>query len=278
MKRGIRHFPRLWRASRLARRWYNAHAGAYPDWRALIASESDLWQSARAGAQGGPRVLMATSIGSYAHAATLESVLSAALTFRGAEVHVLLCDGSMTACAECDASLYPNLAHFAEHGPSGDLCRNCFSPAERVYSQLGIKVHRYSEWLTAEDRAEASRIATTIPAGDIQSYTLDGLVIGEHAHAGAIRFFATGSLEDEPMGESDCPALPRVGASRGICRTPTVALGTVFVGRFHRTASMCPGGSSARWPARKGYTSPRGTWPTESGGSSSATTILTITR
>ncbi len=202
MKRGIRHFPRLWRASRLARRWYYSHAGAYPDWRALIASESDLWQSARAGAQGGPRVLMATSIGSYAHAATLESVLSAALTFRGAEVHVLLCDGSMTACAECDASLYPNLARFAEHGPSGDLCRNCFSPAERVYNQLGIKVHRYSEWLTAEDRAEASRIATTIPAGDIQSYTLDGLVIGEHAHAGALRFFATGSLEDEPMGES----------------------------------------------------------------------------
>jgi hypothetical protein len=202
MKRGIRHFPRLWRASRLARRWYYSHTGAYPDWRALIASESELWRSARADAQGGPRVLMATSIGSYAHAATLESVLSAALTFRGAEVHVLLCDGAMTACAECDASLYPNLAHFAQHGPSGDLCRNCFSPAARVYSQLGIRVHNYSEWLTSEDRAEASRIATTIPADEIPSFTLDGLVIGEHAHAGALRFFATGSLADEPMGDA----------------------------------------------------------------------------
>ena len=99
MKRGIRHFPRLWRASRLARRWYYARAGAYPDWRSLVEPEAELWQSARAGAQGGPRVLMATSIGSYAHAATLESVLSAALTFRGAEVHALLCDGAMTACA-----------------------------------------------------------------------------------------------------------------------------------------------------------------------------------
>ena len=199
MKRGIRYFPRLWRASRLARRWYYAHAGAYPDWRSLIAAEVQLWQSARAGAHGGPRVLMATSIGSYAHAATLESVLSAALTFRGAEVHVLLCDGAMTACAECDASLYPDLTRFAQHGPSRDLCKNCFSPAERVYTQLGIKVHKYGEWLTADDRAEASRIATTIPANEIQSFTLDGLVIGEHAHAGALRFFATGSLEDEPL-------------------------------------------------------------------------------
>src|SRR6186713_28076 len=201
MKRGIRHFPRLWRASRLARRWYYAHAGAYPDWRALLSADAGLWQSARADAAGGPRVLMATSIGSYAHAATLESVLAAALTFRGAEVHALLCDGAMTACAECDASLYPDLAQFAEHGPSRDLCRNCVSPAERVYAQLGIKVHKYSEWLTEGDRAEARRIATTIPFAEIESFTLDGLVIGEHAHAGALRFFATGALDDEPMAE-----------------------------------------------------------------------------
>jgi hypothetical protein len=42
-------------------------------------------------------VLLATAIGSYAHAVTLESALAAALTFRGADVHALLCDGAMTA-------------------------------------------------------------------------------------------------------------------------------------------------------------------------------------
>ena len=51
MKRGIRHFPRLWRATRLVRRWYYARAGAYPDWRELITAEADLWQSARAGSE-----------------------------------------------------------------------------------------------------------------------------------------------------------------------------------------------------------------------------------
>src|SRR5262247_2526557 len=44
---------------------------------------------------------MATAIGYYAHAVTLESALAAALTFRGAEVHALLCDVTMSACAEC---------------------------------------------------------------------------------------------------------------------------------------------------------------------------------
>jgi hypothetical protein len=81
-----------------------------------------------------PRVLFATAIGAYAHAVTLESALAAALTFRGANVHVLLCDGAMTACAECEASLYPNVARFVEHGPARDLCRDCQWPAERVYS------------------------------------------------------------------------------------------------------------------------------------------------
>ncbi|HEY3094082.1 MAG TPA: hypothetical protein VGJ52_13335 [Vicinamibacterales bacterium] len=200
MKHFIRRFPSVWRTTRLARRWYHARRDAYPDWGAAVDADRALWKSARAAAQGGPRVLMATAIGSYAHAITLESALAVALTFRGAEVHALLCDGSMTACAECEASIYPNLQQFAEHGPSRDLCIDCTWPAENVYKTLGLKIHRMGDWLTAEDRAEARRVASTIPLADIEAFTFDGLNIGEHAHAGALRFFATGSLDHEPLG------------------------------------------------------------------------------
>ena len=202
MKHGIRRVPQLWRATRLARRWYHARAGAYPDWQQLIAADSARWQSARAAAANGPRVLFATAIGSYAHAVTLESALAAALTFRGANVHVLLCDGAMTACAECEASLYPNVARFAEHGPARDLCRDCQWPAERVYQQLGLTIHRYGDWLTTDDRAQARRLATSIPFEQIEAFTIDGLAIGEHAYAGALRFFATGSLDNQPHGDT----------------------------------------------------------------------------
>jgi hypothetical protein len=197
----IRRFPPVWRATRLARRWYHARYEAYPDWQQILAMHRPLWESARAAAAGGPRVLMATAIGSYAHAITLESALAAALTFRGAEVHALLCDGSMTACAECEASLYPDIAAFAQHGPGQDLCRDCYWPAAQVYEQLGITVHKYSDWLTAEDRAAARRIASSLPLAEVEGFTLDGLAIGEHAYAGALRFFATGNLELEPHAE-----------------------------------------------------------------------------
>ena len=126
-------------------------------------------------------------------------MLTAALTFRGAEVHALLCDGSMTACAECEASLYPNIERFAQRGPTRDLCRDCMWPAERVYRQLGITVHKYSDWLTTEDRAEARRIADGVVVQDVRGFIYDGLALGEHAYAGALRFFATGSLDDEPQ-------------------------------------------------------------------------------
>ena len=192
----------MWRATRLARRWYYARYDAYPDWKPILQANSELWSSARASAQGGPRVLMATAIGSYAHAVTLESALAAALTFRGAEVHALLCDGSMTACAECEASLYPNIERFVRHGPSRDLCRDCLKPAERVYRQLGITVHKYGDWLMADDRANARRIAQGVTMEEVRTFSVDGLALGEHAYAGALRFFATGSLDGEPQGEA----------------------------------------------------------------------------
>ena len=201
MRHAIRRFPALWRASRLARRWYYARRDAYPEWSGPLAADRALWESARHAATGGPRVLMATAIGSYAHAVTLESALAAALTLRGADVHAVLCDATLTACAECEASLYPNLARFAEHGPSRDLCRDCRWPAERVYRELGLTVHRMGDWLTAAERVEAARIARAEPFDRIGAFMLEGLAIGEHARAGALRFFASGSLDDEPHAD-----------------------------------------------------------------------------
>ncbi|MEQ1757945.1 MAG: capsule biosynthesis protein [Vicinamibacterales bacterium] len=201
MRHGIRRFPGLWRATRLARRWYYARYDAYPDWRTILSTKQPFWTSARGASRGGPRVLMASAIGSYAHAVTLESALAVALTLRGAEVHALLCDGSMTACAECEASLYPDIEKFVRSGPERDLCRDCTWPAEKVYRQLGITVHRYSDWLTAAEREDARGVALSVPFDQIEHFTLDGMAIGEHAHAGALRFFATGSLDAEPHAE-----------------------------------------------------------------------------
>jgi len=201
MRHWIRRFPRLWRAVRLARRWYCARRGAYPEWNVILERDGASLADARMRAGGGPKVLLGSSIGSYAHAVTLESALAAALSLRGSEVHVLLCDSALPACAECEASLYHDVRKFVRHGPSRDLCRDCLWPAERVYASLGVTVHRYSECVTPDERATAAAVAAETPFGAIRDLVVDGVALGEHAYAGALRFFASGSLDGEPDGE-----------------------------------------------------------------------------
>ncbi|MEW5984245.1 MAG: capsule biosynthesis protein [Acidobacteriota bacterium] len=202
MRQAIRRFPRLWRVSRLLRRWYHARRVAYPDWRPVLASNGHPLESARTRHGERPKVLFATAIGSYAHAVSLESALASALMLRDADVHVVLCDGVLPACAECEASLYPDLEAFANRGPANDLCRDCLWPAERVFRQIGVTIHHYSDLLASGEREESARLAREVPFAAIPAFQYEGLAIGEHAMAGALRFLAAGTLESEPQGEA----------------------------------------------------------------------------
>ena len=88
-------------------------------WRALLERGSAF----PAGADSGPRVLLATSLGAYQPASRLDSLLAVALRLRGAEPHVFLCDSFLPACQLVDAYFYPNQEKFLRHGSSRDVCR-----------------------------------------------------------------------------------------------------------------------------------------------------------
>ena len=201
MRQAIRKFPRLWRSSRLLRRWYHARYDAYPDWKSILDQNKVLWESTKNQTKHGPHVLLSTAIGSYAHAITLESVLAVALRLRGVQPHVLLCDAELSACAECDASLYPQVNRFVQQGPQQDLCRDCYWPAKRVYEQLGVKVNRLSALVSNDQRQVSSSIVESISVDKIRDYLYEDLAVGEHAYAGALRFFATSSLDKNKISE-----------------------------------------------------------------------------
>ena len=50
-------------------------------------------------------------------------------------------------------------------------------------------------------RHEIEELAAGIPAREISGYRSSNIAVGEHALAGALRFFASGSLDREPRGE-----------------------------------------------------------------------------
>ena len=176
------------------------HATKQPLWTPLLKEDRDLWESARNQAKTGQKVLIATSVGSHLAGTMLESTLAVALTLRGADVHVLLCDAVLPACLACWSGVYPDHKKFAEDGPSKD-CAVCFGPAYRMYKSLGLSVHRYSDFLCADEVTKARQIASSLSSQKISRYQMDGLAVGEHAMAGALRFFARGTLDREPYGE-----------------------------------------------------------------------------
>ncbi|HJY26731.1 MAG TPA: hypothetical protein VJ306_01760 [Pyrinomonadaceae bacterium] len=173
----------------------------YPNWKKLLHSEAGLWTRAVSSSDNGPRILIGTSAGGFVPGAIVESMLAVALTLRGAKVHILLCDELLPACIQAMLHFLPSQSEFAAHGPQQHLCANCFGPGYEMYRSLGLPVHRYSDFISADDRRSAHSSAAEIPISEIESYQLDGLAVGEHALAGALRFFASGNLSAEPDAE-----------------------------------------------------------------------------
>ena len=210
---------RLRSVKRRVERHLRARGPGYPDWRAIIGASGETWAQALAPRAGKPRVLLGTDVGSHLPATSLESVLGAALALRGAEVEVLLCDELLPACLAADATWYADPRRFAARGPQADLCADCYRPAERMYASMGLRVHRLSQLLDGNDRRRAAEFARSALAAPAAA-RLDGMAAGEHAIAGALRFFARADLEGEPTGQAvllrylEASALSVLGAQK----------------------------------------------------------------
>lgn len=145
------------------------------------------------------RVLIATSLGGYAHAAICDEVLGSALQLRNAEVEYLLCDKALPACQMTKMSRSSPEAVAA--GEPMPFCDKCIAEGLSSLGPVGVPIQKYSDWITPEEAERAREIARSTPFGDIRHYVVDGVHVGDHSHAGALRFFARSDLEEEPHGE-----------------------------------------------------------------------------
>lgn len=150
--------------------------------------------------QAGPRVLIATSMGGFQVGTLLESTLAVALTLRGAKVDILLDDAYLPACQITTIGIgAPEKILAPETLP---FCSACHLNGKTMFEPLGLPIYWYSQLITKDQENEVQRIVESIPFDEIENYRLDGLAVGEHAMAGALRYFARGDLRDEPAGES----------------------------------------------------------------------------
>lgn len=159
------------------------------------------WRRGVETARSGPRVLIATNTGGHFAIETIDRLLGAALTLRGAAVTHVLCDAALPACQMCELNLTPDVAAFAANGPDGLLCGYCYEPARERLRKLGLSVRMIGSPLGAVEFQDAKDLASVSGAA-LAQVTWRDIPVGAHALAGALRFFARSDLENEPHGEA----------------------------------------------------------------------------
>jgi hypothetical protein len=165
-------------------------------------AEDPAWRRSLEASRSGPRVMIATNTGGHFAIDTIDRLLGAALTMRGAAVTHVLCDAALPACQMCEFSLTPDVAALARSGPDKLLCGYCYEPAQKRLDALGLATRRLGEGLGDGDRSEAKALAENATIASLNDLSFHGVPIGEHALAGALRFFARSDLENEPCGEA----------------------------------------------------------------------------
>lgn len=166
-----------------------------------VLSTDQSWPAALDQMGTGKKILVATSLGSHLAALQMEAALVTSLTFRGANVQALLCNGVLPACQLCEPRLYPWPDELGAHGPQKKLCNSCHAPGRRTYEDMKIPVHLYGTYLGEEDFREAAIAAQSVKVSEASEFEVAGIRVGEHAMAGTLRYFARATLDDEPCGE-----------------------------------------------------------------------------
>lgn len=143
------------------------------------------------------KILIATGGGGYSAAKQIESLLSVALKLRNVEVEVLLCDGILPGCFQTTIDWDSNEKKFAKNGTSNIHCKTCFKGAHKTYKMLGVAERKISELLHEHEKEKLRKLSEIISIEDIPSYKDDGVSVGEHAMAGALRYYAKANLDDK---------------------------------------------------------------------------------
>ena len=169
-------------------------------WEPVLQREAKRWRQFKESAKG-KLVLIATSTGGHRAVTPVESLLAASLTIRGAKVHFLLCDKMLPACLQATYQSFKDSSEFPNFGPQKSLCDDCYGYGRKTYEPFNLPIHLYSQYITNKEIEAINKKVADINISKISTFHEDNIAVGEHAEAGAIRYFAMSSINEEPFAE-----------------------------------------------------------------------------
>ena len=78
----------------------------------------------------------------YGAGSVFESMLSIALTLRGARVHTLICDRALPGCQRAEFADVPDPSVLVEYRLQERMCDRCYATGEYHFDPLGLTIHR----------------------------------------------------------------------------------------------------------------------------------------
>jgi hypothetical protein len=196
----FKRFAKVFSTLRRLARWHYSRT-RYANWKAVLQRDHIYWSRVLKETGLKDRVLIPTCVGSLIGTTHLESLLGVALSLRGVRVEFLLCDAALPACVGCEIGYLGNL-HEKNFLPlSHAFCSRCFAPAFKALSPLNLRIHRFQELLSPGDIERCRQMSAAVPLSAIPEYAYRDIAVGEHAYAGALRFYARGDLNGAPFAE-----------------------------------------------------------------------------
>ena len=135
-------------------------------------------------------------------AAPVESLLAVALTLRGANVRILLCDQALPICSMALSTDFADPSALMNTEQTLPRCVKCIRKGRAIFQPLGLPLDLYSQFISGRDLRKADETAHLVPVEQIADYRWNDIAVGEHAMAGALRYFAVGELDDDPYAQT----------------------------------------------------------------------------
>ena len=172
----------------------------YPDWKKILEEHKDIYNELKKKSSKGQKILICTSTGGHLLSSHFEALLSLALTRYGAKVEILLCDKSLKAC-QMSTTQFVDEITLVKKGQK-KLCNACIDSGIFAFKELGLKIHFYSDFIDKNIEDEILNKVDQLSMKEMSNYNEDGISIGEHAFAGALRYYAVGDLDKEKYGKN----------------------------------------------------------------------------
>ena len=169
------------------------------EWKKIIPFNSDFFKEIQKLSKNGKKILIATGTGGYLTCSHFDSILGVALNRYGANVEFLLCDQVLPACQQAVSSKIDE-HNFSKNGPKS-LCEGCFHSGKMAHEDTKFIINYYSDFISDDETKKINNFVNQVSFEKMKTYKEDGIFVGEHALAGALRYYSVGDLKDEEKKE-----------------------------------------------------------------------------